>query len=97
MDTATITEMKNGLSAYIDRVRAGESILVTDRGIPVAVLEPVTGLQHPDLQLAVLERKGLIRRGQGPVPGHLLTRPGPRLPEGASIVEGFLEERESGW
>ena len=97
METATITEVKNGLSAYIDRVRAGETILVTDRGIPVAVLEPVTGLEHPDLQLLALERKGLIRRGHGPVPDHLLTSPGPRLPDGVSIVEGFLEERESGW
>ena len=32
METATITQVKNGLSAYIDRVKAGESILVTDRG-----------------------------------------------------------------
>jgi prevent-host-death family protein len=97
VDTATITEVKNGLSAYIDRVRAGESILVTDRGIPVAVLEPVTGLGDPDLQLSALERKGLVRRGRGPVPGHLVTRPGPRLPDGVSMVEGLLEERESGW
>ena len=42
METATITQVKNGLSAYIDKVKAGESILVTDRGVPVAVLEPVT-------------------------------------------------------
>ncbi len=97
METATITEVKNGLSAYLDRVRAGETILVTDRGIPVAMLEPVTGLDHPDLRLLALERKGLIRRGQGPVPIHLLNSPGPRLTDGVSIVEGLLEERESGW
>lgn len=97
MKTATITEMKNGLSAYIDRVRTGESILVTDRGIPVAVLEPVTGLEHLDPQLLALERKGLIRRGRGPIPEDLLMTPGPRLPDGMSIVEGHLEERESGW
>ena len=42
MKTATITEAKNGLSALIDRVRAGEQVLITDRGIPVARLEPVT-------------------------------------------------------
>ena len=32
METATITEVKNGLSALIDRVKAGASIVVTDRG-----------------------------------------------------------------
>ncbi len=97
METATITEMKNGLSAYIDRVRAGESILVTDRGIPVAVLEPVTELDDPDLRMLSLERRGLIRRGPGPIPEALLRNPGPRLPDGVSIVDALLEERESGW
>ena len=34
METASISEVKNGLSAIIDRVKGGESIVVTDRGIP---------------------------------------------------------------
>ena len=38
MKTATITEIKNGLSAIIDQVRAGESVLITDRGLVVARL-----------------------------------------------------------
>ena len=47
MKTATITQAKNGLSALIDRVRAGESILILDRGTPVARLEPVVGAALP--------------------------------------------------
>ena len=39
MLVATITEAKNRLSALIDHVRGGESVLIVDRGIPVARLE----------------------------------------------------------
>jgi prevent-host-death family protein len=40
MKTASISQLKNGLSAYVDQVRAGGSVLVTDRGVVVARLEP---------------------------------------------------------
>jgi prevent-host-death family protein len=97
MERASITEVKNGLSALIDRVKAGESILVTDRGIPVAVIEPVTDQGDLNERLARLERAGLIRRGTGRVPPEILGTPGPRLPDGVDLVSYVLEERESGW
>ena len=40
MDVA-ITALRAELSSWIDRVRAGEEIVVTDRGTPVARLLPV--------------------------------------------------------
>jgi prevent-host-death family protein len=96
MKTATITEAKNGLSALIDQVRAGRTILITDRGIPVARLEPVA--DHPDQEgrLARLERAGVIRRGLAPPPLDLLANPPPRLRPGVSVVEALLEERRTG-
>lgn len=36
-----IRELKNDLSRYIDRVRNGEDVIVTDRGRPVARLSPL--------------------------------------------------------
>jgi prevent-host-death family protein len=98
METATITEVKNGLSALIDRVKAGESIVVTDRGIPVAVIEPVTGRLDVEDRLARLERAGLVRRGTGAPPIELMRTPGPTVRgEGLSAVEIILEERRTGW
>ena len=96
MKKATITEVKNGLSALIDRVRSGETILVTDRGIAVARIEPVTS--HPDQtdRLQRLERAGIVRRGTKPPPVDRLRRPGPKLRKGASAVDVLLEERRSG-
>lgn len=97
MRTATITEAKNGLSALIDRVKAGETIVILDRGVPVARLEPMTMLADPEGRLRRLERLGLIRRGSGAVPLALLRTPPPRPTGGISITDAVLEEREEGW
>ena len=97
MDTATITEVKNGLSAIIDRVKGGASILVTDRGIPVAVIEPVTEQVDLDGRLGKLERAGIIRRGSSQPPVELMRTPGPPLRADASLVDAVIEERRSAW
>src|SRR5512137_2594741 len=97
METASISEVKNGLSAIIDRVKGGESIVVTDRGIPVAVIEPVSGRVDVEDRLARLERAGIIKRGKGEPPIELMRTPGPTPKDGKSVVDALLEERRSGW
>jgi antitoxin (DNA-binding transcriptional repressor) of toxin-antitoxin stability system len=95
MKVVTITQLKNGVSAIIDRVRAGESVLVLDRDVPVARLEPVGALDD-DARLARLERAGLVRRGTGKAPQRILEEPPPALPKGVSVLEALLEERREG-
>ena len=53
-----IRELKNDLSRYIDRVRAGEEVIVTDRGRPVARLSAV---DQADDRLAELVAAGIVR------------------------------------
>ena len=96
MKTATITQAKNGLSALIDRVRAGESILILDRGTPVARLEPITSVDDGDGRAARLERAGLATRGMTAPPIDLILQPAPAGPSGASLLDALLEERRSG-
>jgi prevent-host-death family protein len=96
MKTATITEVKNGLSALIDLVKAGETIVVTDRGIPVARIEPAAGAIDVSGRLKALERAGIIRRATAPPPLDLIREPGPSLPPGVSVVDALIEERRSG-
>jgi prevent-host-death family protein len=96
MKTATITDVKNGLSSLIDRVRAGESVLITDRGRPVARLEPVASRGEGDGRLLRLERAGSIRIGDGAPPIELLRQPAPRLTAGASALEALMAERRLG-
>ena len=96
MRTATITEAKNRLSALIDQVRSGETILILDRGLPVARLEPVAA--HPDAtgRLRRLERAGIVRVGGASPPLDLLRMPAPTLAPGTSAVQALLQERRSG-
>jgi prevent-host-death family protein len=96
MKTATITQAKNGLSALLDRVRAGESVVITDRGRPVARLEPATSTDSQDGRLARLERAGMLRIGNSAPPVAAIRRPAPRLKEGASAVQALLDERVDG-
>jgi prevent-host-death family protein len=96
MKTATITEVKNGLSALIDRVRAGETIVVTDRGIPVARIEPAVPDSNASGRVLRLERAGVIRSGHLPPPVDLLRTPPPTLREGASGVAALLDDRRFG-
>jgi prevent-host-death family protein len=96
MKTASVTEAKNGLSALIDRVRAGESVLITDRGLAVARLEPVTASPDSTGRLRRLERAGVIRIGAVPAPLDLLRTPAPGLPAGVSAVQALVDERRSG-
>jgi prevent-host-death family protein len=94
---ASISEAKNKLSALIDRVKAGESVLIVDRGKPVARLEPalIPG-EDSESRLARLERAGLIKRGTGRLPDDFFTRKLPRPRGGVSIVDILLEERREG-
>lgn len=99
MKMASISQLKNGLSAYVDQVRAGETVLVTDRGVVVARLEPASA--QPDStgglgRLERLERSGIVRIGRGAPPVELIRKPGPRPSGGRSIVDVLLEERRSG-
>lgn len=96
MRQATITEAKNGLSALIDTVKAGETVVITDRGIPVARIEPMVQDAGANGRLARLERAGIVRRGSAPPPIELIAEAGPELPPDVSIVEAVLDERRQG-
>ena len=66
MKTVGIRELKNRLSEYLRQVRAGESLLVTDRGEVVAEFSP-PGQAGVDASvpagLTALARRGLVTLG----------------------------------
>jgi prevent-host-death family protein len=56
-------ELKTRLGTYLRRVRGGATLLVTDRGEPVAELRPVeAGASPQDAGLAALEALGVLTR-----------------------------------
>lgn len=61
MKIATMSQTRNNVSALLDYVRAGESVLITDRARPVAQLravDPSAG-DSPEGRLLWLRRAGL--------------------------------------
>lgn len=58
-NTTGIRELKEQLSTYIRRVKAGETIVITDRGKPVGRLVPYSdSLAH---RLEMMQEVGFIR------------------------------------
>ena len=97
MKRASITEAKNQLSALIDRVRRGERVVIEDRGVPVARLDPMSDLPQDDEgRLARLERAGLARRPRSAVPRAVVKTPPPRPSGGARLSRAVLDERAEG-
>src|SRR2546427_11009579 len=97
MKKASITDAKNNLSALIDSVKGGSTILIVDRGRPVARLEPINGL-HPDddSRLGRLVRDGIVRPARAAMPKALFATKPPRVKKGASGVRALLEDRREG-
>ena len=97
MRKATISQFKNQLSAYLDQVRSGETLLICDREVPIARVERVVGKSSANERLARLERAGLLRRATRPVPLDLL-REGASPPALADsgVLQALLDERSDG-
>ncbi|MCY7302950.1 MAG: type II toxin-antitoxin system prevent-host-death family antitoxin [Thermoleophilia bacterium] len=94
MMTTSISEAKAKLSALLERVKAGETVTITDRGVPVAQIVPLNGATEVDwdARLERLERQGVIRRPKKKLPpGWLSARPLPKSRK--SVLEALLEER----
>jgi prevent-host-death family protein len=56
MDRVGVRELRQNLSVYLRRVVAGETLEVTDRGQPVALLAPLGGRDDPFTRLAAAGR-----------------------------------------
>jgi prevent-host-death family protein len=93
MKTTAISELKAHLSDYLDQVKAGSEVLITDRGKPVAKMVPVSGKSRPRLALSRMEKKGMIRLGTGKLPkGFWNSERGEDLD--GSVLKALIEERE---
>jgi len=64
--TVGTRELKNRLSEYLRRVKAGETITITERGKPVGQIVPVQS--DPANRLKKMVEAGLIDWNEQPVP-----------------------------
>ena len=89
MATVGIRELNQQTSQILDRVRSGETIEITDRGVPIAEIRPVGREQSA---LARLVAEGALTPATiGPAVLHVLPK---EQPDGVSVADWLVADRE---
>ena len=89
--TAGVRKVRDRFTHYLARVRAGETVVITDRGKPVAILKPATAGTTWEERKAQMAAEGLLI---------LATRRKSRtwkpiqIPPGKPLSEIIIEDRE---
>lgn len=96
MKTTTVSKLKASLSKYLRSVKAGEEVLVTERGRPIAKLTPADSSQMLPDDLIEMEKQGLIKLGSGKLPKSFWELPRPNDPKGL-VAKAVRREREESW
>jgi prevent-host-death family protein len=87
MTTVAVRELKNRLSEYLRKVKAGERVVVTERGKAVAVIS--TAQSSIDQGIEALVRERAARWGGGKPRG---ARRPPKI-KGPSVADAVIEGR----
>jgi prevent-host-death family protein len=95
MKTATVSKLKASLSEYLREVKAGEEVLVTERGRAIAKLTPAGSSATLPQHLAEMEKQGLIKVGSAKLPKDFWNLPRPKDSKGR-VLKSLLQEREEG-
>jgi prevent-host-death family protein len=90
--TASIVQLKARLSEYLSRVKAGNEVVVTERGIPVARIVPLDAADRLKTRRQRLARAGLLRLGRGRLRKDLHTAP-TGTHSGSELLDALLAER----
>src|ERR1700722_20764889 len=61
MEKASVSNLKNNLSAYLRKVRAGHPVVIYDRDVPIARLERIESAGSSSDRLTLLRAQGLTR------------------------------------
>ena len=92
MVTVGVRDLKSHLSEYLARVKAGETVVITERGKPIGRIEPqiAPGSQTAEDQMRRLAREGIIEwNGERLSPAH----PAIRLRGGVQLSDIVIEGR----
>ncbi len=89
-----IRELKANLSAYLRRVKAGESLIITERGRPVGRIVPVREAEALEARIQALIERGVLLGDGRPLPerGPVAVNRGPK-----NLSEIIVEDRDGGF
>jgi prevent-host-death family protein len=95
MKTIGVAQLKAHLSRYLDQVKHGQEVVVTERGLPVAKIVPLRLAEGREARRQRLAKAGLLQLGSGRISPVLLKPPkGPR--RGFGVLKALLDERAEG-
>src|SRR5437899_12613796 len=95
MTVTSVSKLKASLSEFLRRVKAGEEVLVTERGRVIARLGPPASSPSLPESLREMERQGLVKLGTGKLPKDFWRMPRRKDPKGL-VMKALLEERSEG-
>ena len=102
MKVVAVEEIQSPLTEYIAIVKAGEELVFTQDGKPVAWMtaektacEETDSEDEYEAHLQKLEEDGVIRRGTGRLPDNFWDMPLPEFKNG-TLSDALLEERAEG-
>jgi antitoxin (DNA-binding transcriptional repressor) of toxin-antitoxin stability system len=94
VEKATVSKLKDNLSAYLRKVRAGHAVVIYDRDVPIARLERIESAGTGADRLALLRAQGLTRPPSRPMsPARLRAAIASALPRAARLVDALQEDR----
>jgi antitoxin (DNA-binding transcriptional repressor) of toxin-antitoxin stability system len=94
MEKASVSKLKDNLSAYLRKVRAGQSIVIYDRDVPIARLERIESSGRGADRLALLCAQGLARPPARPIsPARLRASLSKAVPRSARVLQALAEAR----
>jgi prevent-host-death family protein len=94
MEKASVSNLKNNLSAYLRKVRAGHPVVIYDREVPIARLERIESAGLGSDRLASLHAKGVTRlplRHASAVA--IVAELGNPLPHATRLLEAVQQDR----
>jgi prevent-host-death family protein len=63
MSTVGVKDLKNRLTQYLRRTKRGEEIIITERGTPIALIQPIRNADKAvslEARLARLAARGIV-------------------------------------
>ena len=84
-----VRELRQNLSVYLDRVKAGETLEVTEHGVPVARLAP-----NPPVRLSIIDQMIADGRATAATGDHRTIPMPPKIPGARPLSEILQEMRD---
>jgi antitoxin (DNA-binding transcriptional repressor) of toxin-antitoxin stability system len=95
MEKVPVTRMKAAMAAFIAKVKAGHTLVITDHGQAVAIFEPVAWNLEEDEAMSQLVRTGQVTPPNEELSDDFFEMPKVKDPNG-SLRAYLREERETG-